>query len=425
MLKDELRTETGFFELLERLTKLPRNDIQATFTDLENETVAIADQFDLDYFLTDAGKSNFLTVSVVSRVPDSTKYSVNLADSNFSGFLPPAKPTAEMNIQTDRVPTTEQCSETQSCQLSNNAQQVHIAVEQDSKDTQTKVPETVDQQVETHGTVSSEMRLLERIQALERSIFSQQSVTSQVKQETEPSPKVAKPVITTTNVGITCDGCAKKNFVGKRFKCQVCADYDLCETCEAKNTHQHPMVRLEIESSSNLAKSVVTTTHLGINCDGCAKKNFTGKRFKCLVCPDYDLCEVCEADNTHQHPMIRCSSQTDTLLLEKMRRKYNKFSTRGFRFPPRDGHGGLGHCLRAAREMFSKNREERGHSHPWLFRGAPQQPQPMLDEKEKRDMLRFMLPNAEEHWETIITKWGHLPILEFCAVLTTWEAPTN
>eukprot|EP00029_Vermamoeba_vermiformis_P007706 TRINITY_DN3410_c0_g1_i1.p1 TRINITY_DN3410_c0_g1~~TRINITY_DN3410_c0_g1_i1.p1 ORF type:complete len:547 (-),score=174.66 TRINITY_DN3410_c0_g1_i1:44-1585(-) len=35
------------------------------------------------------------------------------------------------------------------------------------------------------------------------------------------------------------------------------------------------------------------TTHEGVSCDGCGKENFTGSRYRCLTCEDYDLCEEC------------------------------------------------------------------------------------------------------------------------------------
>ena len=37
---------------------------------------------------------------------------------------------------------------------------------------------------------------------------------------------------------VTCDGCEGK-VVGSRFKCAVCPDYDLCSVCEGKGLHPH------------------------------------------------------------------------------------------------------------------------------------------------------------------------------------------
>merc|ERR1712012_487892 len=46
--------------------------------------------------------------------------------------------------------------------------------------------------------------------------------------------------------------------------------------------------------------------HGGVTCDGCENKPITGNRYKCVVCDDYDLCESCEVAGRHPgHNMIK------------------------------------------------------------------------------------------------------------------------
>lgn len=52
------------------------------------------------------------------------------------------------------------------------------------------------------------------------------------------------------------------------------------------------------------------TQHFGVTCDGCKKNPIVGRRYKCLVCPDYDLCEECERNEIHGHPMMRLMQST-------------------------------------------------------------------------------------------------------------------
>ena len=44
--------------------------------------------------------------------------------------------------------------------------------------------------------------------------------------------------------------------------------------------------------------------HPGVRCDGCSGPVY-GTRYKCTVCPDYDLCERCRSVGKHiEHPKI-------------------------------------------------------------------------------------------------------------------------
>ncbi|XP_045482032.1 E3 ubiquitin-protein ligase KCMF1-like isoform X2 [Harmonia axyridis] len=49
--------------------------------------------------------------------------------------------------------------------------------------------------------------------------------------------------------------------------------------------------------------------HEGVSCDSCLKGNFRGRRYKCLICYDYDLCSACyeagatNTRHTTDHPM--------------------------------------------------------------------------------------------------------------------------
>ncbi|CAF97188.1 unnamed protein product, partial [Tetraodon nigroviridis] len=53
----------------------------------------------------------------------------------------------------------------------------------------------------------------------------------------------------------------------------------------------------------------------GVSCDACLKGNFRGRRFKCLICYDYDLCASCYESgatttrHTTEHPMQCISNQ--------------------------------------------------------------------------------------------------------------------
>ncbi len=59
----------------------------------------------------------------------------------------------------------------------------------------------------------------------------------------------------------------------------------------------------DVSSSSNNNSGQL---HMGVTCDGCEGEVY-GYRYKCAVCPDYDLCSKCESKgNVHPgHNMVR------------------------------------------------------------------------------------------------------------------------
>jgi hypothetical protein len=105
------------------------------------------------------------------------------------------------------------------------------------------------------------------------------------------------------HANVRCDGCNVFPIVGTRYQCTVCNNYDLCAKCEANpNSHpvEHPLLKHRQPVSS-------VTIHHGVTCDGCNQSPIRGARFKCKICPDFDLCEDCESKDVHpaDHPMYK------------------------------------------------------------------------------------------------------------------------
>ena len=95
---------------------------------------------------------------------------------------------------------------------------------------------------ETVKTLESEIsRLLDVIRELEDKIAFLEAELGERCNEKEVQ---TKNQVKTIHYGIVCDMCGKNNFVGKRFKCMVCVDFDICETCEHNEEHDHPMIRM-------------------------------------------------------------------------------------------------------------------------------------------------------------------------------------
>ena len=145
---------------------------------------------------------------------------------------------------------------------------------------------------------------------------------------------------------VECNMCGTKPLVRvDRYRCLECSTsskgYDICGRCFEKRRESgqhrtgHAMVHfklpnefLGIEINKNDPQlnlqhlktytSLQSEKHDGITCDGeCHRKNFTGLRFKCDTCPNYNLCQRCALDRhsvtkSHQrdHPIILTSNRT-------------------------------------------------------------------------------------------------------------------
>ncbi|KAJ3212199.1 hypothetical protein HK099_007790 [Clydaea vesicula] len=91
---------------------------------------------------------------------------------------------------------------------------------------------------------------------------------------------------------IICDGCELKNFTGERYSCRDCEDFDYCSDCI--NIHAATPKHSQYHAFEN--RGLPPMRWNGVFCDGCKKRNFTGPRYKCSHCYDVDLCETCVSD---------------------------------------------------------------------------------------------------------------------------------
>lgn len=113
----------------------------------------------------------------------------------------------------------------------------------------------------------------------------------------------------------TCDICSQV-VVGVRWKCLNCPDWDCCSSCSQSLADIHPghsFVKLQKPTdyvTNPAADAKHNVHHPFVICDGC-NQTIRGPRYKCMhpECPDYDLCEKCEASpfavHPESHPMLK------------------------------------------------------------------------------------------------------------------------
>lgn len=63
------------------------------------------------------------------------------------------------------------------------------------------------------------------------------------QQPTDSRRKMPREQRQRVHQGVTCDSCQATPVVGYRYKCQICPDFDLCQDCKLQNQHSnHPMI---------------------------------------------------------------------------------------------------------------------------------------------------------------------------------------
>lgn len=110
--------------------------------------------------------------------------------------------------------------------------------------------------------------------------------------------------------GVSCDSCSIGNFRGKRFKCLICYDYDLCATCyengatTTRHTADHPMQCILTRTDFELyygGEAFTADQPQSFTCPYCGKMGFTESALQEHVASEHSdssievVCPVCAA----------------------------------------------------------------------------------------------------------------------------------
>jgi hypothetical protein len=141
------------------------------------------------------------------------------------------------------------------------------------------------------------------------------------------------------------------------------------------------------------SQTVIQTRHIATKCSSCHVRPIVGKRFYCLVCLDFNLCEDCEAANPHPHPCVRVITRQDDDVLKKLHKKYEKINSKSSR--------SLGETITNVVNIFRKP--------------VPQpQDVPAITQTQLRQMLEFIDERRLLNSDAVMRKYGNLPLEHFC-----------
>jgi len=96
-----------------------------------------------------------------------------------------------------------------------------------------------------------------------------------------------------------------------------------------------PLYKINIAVKGDLAReftnekvSAKGEVHAGVTCDGC-QGPVQGFRYKCMSCPDFDLCSGCETDGVHgEHNMLRMVKPLPSAWPQHLFKKFQRLQDR-------------------------------------------------------------------------------------------------
>uniref|UniRef100_A0A0A1X077 Protein ref(2)P n=1 Tax=Zeugodacus cucurbitae TaxID=28588 RepID=A0A0A1X077_ZEUCU len=87
--------------------------------------------------------------------------------------------------------------------------------------------------------------------------------------------------------------------------------FNVQDKCDAQ---AQPAAEAEAEADDDPTFSVL---HARVECDACGSSPIFGFRYKCIQCPNYDLCQNCEAKHMHpEHMMVRMPKENSPSVIE-------------------------------------------------------------------------------------------------------------
>lgn len=102
----------------------------------------------------------------------------------------------------------------------------------------------------------------------------------------------APPTPAAVHHHVQCDFCDVAPIVGNRYKCMTCPNFDLCQTCYDGPGHEHEMACINTPQTCTMAMDINVGDLGGFNF-----KNFA-KQFKQLKKPKFEVTDFTKVKKT-------------------------------------------------------------------------------------------------------------------------------
>ncbi|CAF1215144.1 unnamed protein product [Adineta ricciae] len=109
-----------------------------------------------------------------------------------------------------------------------------------------------------------------------------------------------------------CDSCYAVLDAEKQiyYQCLTCNNYTVCSNCISYVRIKHLPYHQFIPRIGIPKEMMWINMNIGITCDVCFQVNFPGHRYRCVDCPDFDVCQRCCPIALRTHRLkLECNPQ--------------------------------------------------------------------------------------------------------------------
>lgn len=118
----------------------------------------------------------------------------------------------------------------------------------------------------------------------------------------------------------------------KLMKMKGFFDEVVAKLVDERINHMIPCIKERLQKGDESIEQIVSDlTHNGFNCKGCEMNPIKGIRYQCYKCANFNLCQTCEEKVEHEHPLLKIkkvmeesNEKEDFRFFKKLFRQYFK-----------------------------------------------------------------------------------------------------
>lgn len=319
--KNELHELPALLLFVAEVTSLSPKSLKLSFIDSDGEVVILKDQYDMEYFVENSVGRTFAVVKVDEVTP--LNLSFNVVEDEQAHIQSPQL-TVQQNLPQS---LTAQQIIAEADINKNEPSETDARIDNVTNESALEII-SVDYEVlpeETVAIVNQQNTILSHQTQPDKEIDQKEQLAKSLSLD---SIDEIKQLL--NNAMLLRMLLSEKETKNETKELQIKIselEKELKEMKEKPPVSEQPKTNPVNPSPNQSLQSIESQIiHKNSWCAKCRTFPITGKRFKCLVCPNYSLCQGCEAIDEHSHPMIKCSEPVTKNILDKIQNKFTRYS---------------------------------------------------------------------------------------------------